>query len=289
MVRNKIAAVIGQCRFFVLPLGFLAIMSGHILAENYSLVLLFWTSLSFVFVHIFMASVNNTYDVKFDRVSIIMSNTNPIVSGELTLQEAKIINLTTLLLALITSVFAGFYWIVLIIIGIGLVMIYDLQPVRMKDRPLGILIPPLYLALPFLFSYVNATSSFTFPPSFFLIFLFLFINGVTAVRHIPDLERDVEMDVQNFTTRYKVVATRNLELIVSIVLPAILVVAIMLGLLSIVGFPILLLATIFRVNLLTKPQEALKDPRVWERFAQLMVINSTSILLSITAKVFSWI
>ncbi|UCH02716.1 MAG: UbiA prenyltransferase family protein [Candidatus Bathyarchaeota archaeon] len=285
MIANKISAVISQCRFFVLPLGLLAIISSHILAENFNLIQLFWTSLSFIFLHVFMASVNNTYDVDFDNVSVIMSSQNPIVTGDLSLRDATIINLVTPLLAVTTSLYAGFFWIVLTLIGIGLVLIYDLHPFRLKDRPLGVLVPGFYLALPFLFSYLNAASHFIFHPSIPFIFLFLFVNGVTAVRHIPDLESDRKMNVCNFPARYNIEATRILELAVTMTLLSILVVITMLGILSWVGLPVLLLTTIFRLSILLKPQTVLKNPVVWRRFAQVMVVNSTAILLSITGTV----
>ena len=283
---NKISAVIKQCRFFVLPLGLLAIISGYILTKNYSLVQLFWASLSFLFVHIFMASANNTGDVVSDRTSKIMSSQNPIVTNGLTLREARIMNFITPLLAITTSIFAGPYWTLGILIGIGLVVIYDVKPFRMKDKPSGILIPPLYIALPFLFAYVNTTSHTAFSLSVPLIFTFLFFNGITSVRHVPDFEKDLQMNVRNFTSSYSIEATRILELAVSIVLPIILTVAILLNYLSVLGLPLLILTTSFRLRVLIKSNNVLKNPQVWTRFAQFMVVNSSAIVFSIVGKVF---
>ncbi|MDQ1279543.1 MAG: hypothetical protein QG670_805 [Thermoproteota archaeon] len=227
-----------------------------------------------------MASVNNTCDVTFDTVSKIMNNQNPIVTNELTIQEAQSINYITVTLAITTSFFAGFYWIVFTLIGIGLVILYDIKPFRMKDRPSGILITPLHQALPFLFVYINTTASFIFPHSVLLCFMFLFFGAITSLRHIPDFEKDLQMNVHNFASRYSIEAAIDLELVVNIILPVILIIAIILNYISILGLPLLALVTALRVGVLLKPIKDLKTTSPWKKYAQYMAMSNLTLLIS---------
>ena len=281
---NKILAVVKQARLFFSVMGLLAIVSGFILTKNYNLVQLFWASISYIFGAIFSSSVNNTYDVSFDSVSNTMSSQNPIVTRELTFKEAQIMNYITPLLAISTSIFVGPYWTLFILIGIGLEILYDVKPFRLKDRPLGFLIVPFWEAFPFLFIYINTTSSIAFPSSVFLIFIFLYVNLITLVRYVPDFEKDRQMNVQNFTAIYSVEATRILELIISIILPIIFSLAIILNCLSVFGLPILMLTTGLRLSVLMKPNNVLKNPQVWKRFAQAIIINNSALVIGIAGK-----
>jgi 4-hydroxybenzoate polyprenyltransferase len=220
-------------------------------------------------------------------MSVIMRSNNPIVTGELTLREAQLMNWITAALAVGTSFFAGISWTGLIVIGIGLVILYDVSPFRFKDRPFGVMIPALYLALPFVFGYVNSSATLSFPPSFLFIVAFLFVNGLTVIRHVPDLDRDREMGVHNFTAHFGVYATQLLELTVSVTLMVVLASAILVGSLSVFGLPLLLVTTVVKIGVLLKSQEAFQNPVVWRRFAQIMVLNSVAILLSITGRTWS--
>lgn len=273
--------VIKQFRAPFLSLPILTIVSGYVLTKNFNLIQLFWASLSYLFIHFFVVSVNNTYDVPFDTVSKIMSNQNPIVTGELTLQEARMINYITPVLAIMTSFFVGYYWTILILIGLGLVILYDLKPFRLKDRPSGILIVPLYQALPFLFVYMNTTSNLVFPPSVLFSFIFLFLSQITSLRHIPDFEKDVQMNVHNFTSRYSIKATTDLMLLISMILPVVLTVAIILNYLSIFGLPLLVLVTILKISLLLKPINYLKTPQAWGKYVKYMIMDDLVLLTSI--------
>ena len=284
---NKLTAIIRQCRFYYATLPLLAIISGFLLANNYTLFQLLLTSLSFTFIHCFESSVNNTYDVKSDKLSVIMRNQNPLATGDLTLQEARIINLVTPSLAILTSLFAGYYWTILIFVIIGLVIIYDLKPLRLKDTPFEIFIVPFYTAFPFLFSYLNATSSITFSPLILFTVLFLFLNLVTDLRHIPDFELDLQRGARTFTVTFGVEATRKLELITSLFTLGSLIVAVFLGFLSVLGLPLLVLTTFFKINILVNHYEALKDPHIWRRFSQAMITNIGAMILSILGTIMS--
>ena len=284
---NKFMAIIKQSRLFFLPLPLSAIISSYVLTKNYNLIQLFWSSLSFLFLHIFVTSVNNTYDVDSDKFSNTRSNQNPIVTHDLTIQEAWIINFITSILAIVTSVFAGFYWLLLILIGIGLVVIYDIKPFRMKDKPLGIFIIPLAGALPFLFAYLNTPSNDIYFSSVFFIFTFLYLDLLSAVRLVPDYEKDMQMNVRNFATCYSIKAVQILDLIVTILLPVIFTVAVIFDYLSVLGLPLLLLITGVKFSVLIKPNNVLKNPQVWKRFAQYAVMNNFVLLIGIVGKLVS--
>lgn len=229
-----------------------------------------------------MCSMNHTYDVKYDASSVIMKQSNPIVTKELTFAEAKIINIFSPTLAILTSVFVGTYWLYLIIIGLLLVIAYDLEPVRLKDRPLGLFIPPFASSLPFLFGYLTATQNTIVPLEITVVFIFFYLLGVTSIRHIPDYEMDLQMNVHNFTSTYGITATKYLEMLVGILSLCIFMLGIYLDILSIIGLPILLLTTLFKVNLLLRSRiDVLQLPKTWTRFAQILVINSSALLLSV--------
>lgn len=281
LINNRVSAIVSQSRLQYVPLPLLAIISGFILSKNYNLIQLFFASISFLFIHCFESSVNNTYDAKNDRLSVIMRDKNPIVTGDLTYRDAKIMNFATPLLALIFSVFAGVYWTILIFIIAGLVVLYDMKPFRMKDTPFEILIVPFYATLPFLFSYLNGISNFTFSPLLLFVLVFLFLNLITDLRHIPDYETDLLIGANTFTVTFGVEATRKLETIVSISLLFSLFIAVALGIISMWGLPILVFTTYFKLNILMKQNEGLKDPRVWKRFSQIMIINTGAMVLSI--------
>lgn len=279
---TKLFAILKQCRVSFLPFPLLAISAAFLMASNQSLTSLLYTSLSFTFLHIFMCSMNHTYDVKYDAASVIMKQLNPIVTKELTLAEAKIINIFSATLAILTSVFVGTYWLYLIIIGLLLVIVYDLEPVRLKDRTVGLFIPPFASSLPFLFGYLTATQSTIVPLQIIVVFIFFYLLGVTSIRHIPDYEMDIQMNVHNFTSTYGITATKYLEMLVGILALCIFMLGIYLNILSIIGLPILLLTTLFKANLLIRSRiGVLQLPKTWTRFAQILVINSIALVLSV--------
>jgi 4-hydroxybenzoate polyprenyltransferase len=176
---------------------------------------------------------------------------------------------------------------ILIFSVIGLVTLYDLKPFRLKDTPIEIFIVPFYTALPFLFSYLHATSNITLSPLIVFTFLFLFLNLITDVRHIPDFEHDLRLGASTFTVTFGVEATRKIELIASISTLGCLTAAVILGFLSIIGLPLLLITTYFKMSILLKQHEELRNPEIWKRFSQVMITNAGAILLSIAGTVLS--
>ena len=93
------------------------------------------------------------------------------------------------------------------------------------------------------------------------------------------------MNVNNFTTTYGVMATRLLELLVAVLLLVTLSTAISFGFLSVFGLPVLIITSLFKILILIRTEEGLRDPMVWKRFAQIMVVNSGAVLLSILGMV----
>ena len=57
-----------------------------------------------------------------------MKTQNPIVTGDLSLREAKTLNLALPVMSIIVAAFVGQYWIGLPLITIILVILYDIKP-----------------------------------------------------------------------------------------------------------------------------------------------------------------
>lgn len=286
-MENTFITILKYSRFAFLPFSLVAIASGQLLAGNFDMIHLFLTSFSFIFLHIFISGSNFLNDVDSDRVSVLMNRQNPILTGDISKKNAKIINFTAPMLAIITSLFAGSYWVLLILIGIGVIYIYDAEPFRLKDTLLlGLFLPPLNAAGPFLFGYINATSSFSIPYVVVLVLVFYYLNGLTAIRHIPDADADRKMKVRTLTTVYGVDATRYFEIIISISTILFFVMLVFFTDLSIVGLPILIISTIVRLNLLIKPATQIKEPAMWLTSPKMMSTNMIAMLVSIVGTVF---
>jgi len=277
--------VIRQSRLFFHIPPVLSIVSAYVAVKNYNLVQLFSVILSLLLIETFVSSVNNTYDIETDKSSLLMKTQNPIVTGELSLREAQVMNLVLPVLSIAVGVFAGPYWIGLPLIGIVLTVLYDIKPFRFKDRPLGALMPPLSECLPFLFGYAAATSSFVLPPWALCVFAFLYFNGTVVTKFLPDREVDLKLGIRNFSTTYGVEATRRADIGSTILAATILMVGVFLGGLSPIGVPLLLISVALQLRTLAQGAEALKNPAVFRRFASGMIPNSVSMALSVIGSV----
>lgn len=285
--RERAIAIIGQCRLYYATLPLLAIITGQIFAKNYNLAQLFFSSLSFTFIHCFESSVNNTYDTNGDRSSVIMRDKNPLVTGALTRRDAGMMNIVSLSLAIFTSLFAGPIWAMAILAIAALVVIYDLKPLRLKDTPFEILIVPCYSCIPFLFSYLNSTSNIILSPVILFTFVFYYLNLVTDVRHVPDLENDLQQYARTFTVTFGAEATRRLELAATIFTLVCFMLAVFFGFLSVIGLPLILVTTFFKMSFLVRKSDVLRNPQIWKRFSQVMIANNGAMMLSIIGTVLS--
>ena len=280
----KTMAVIRHFRFHYHIPAVLSIVSAFIATMNYDLGKLFVIILSLLLTLSFVSSVNNTYDVETDQSSLLMSNQNPIVTGELSLPEAKIINLSLPFLATAVGAFAGPYWIGLPIIGVTLVMIYDVKPFRAKDRLAGSVISPLCECLPFLFGYAAANSSFTFPPWTLCVCAFLYFNSTVLTRHLPDREVDLKLGIRNFSAVYGAEAARRVDMLSTIIAAIMLGAGLLWGGFSLMGIPLLLVSVSFQLRTLMQGADALRNPKNYMRFALGMIPNSVSMVLGVVLR-----
>jgi 4-hydroxybenzoate polyprenyltransferase len=124
-------------------------------------------------------------------------------------------------------------------------------------------------------------------PLVIFTFLFLFLNLITDLRHIPDFEHDLRLGAHTFTVTFGVEATRKMELITSVSTLACLTAAVILGFASIVGLPLLLATTYFKMNILLKQHQELRNPQIWKKFSQAMITNTGAMLLSIAGTMLS--
>jgi 4-hydroxybenzoate polyprenyltransferase len=275
-------AIIRQARFFFMVPAIFALVSAYIFAGNYSPTQLLPVITSFVLVWIFTSSVNNTYDITTDNTSRLMRNQNPVATGELTMREVQTMHLILPVLSIAIGALAGPYWIGLPILAIALVLLYDIRPFRLKDRPFGFLIAPLCQSLPLLFAYAAATSSFALPLRGLLTFAFLYCNGFLIARYLPDTDLDVKLGIHNFSATYGAEATRRFEILGVTIKSLIQVGGILLGLFSPLGMLLFLPSAALQLSILAKGSEALKDPANFRRFALWgLVPCSASIVLGI--------
>lgn len=209
-----------------------------------------------------------------------MKTENSIVTGSLSFRGAQIMNLILAITSVVVGVFAGPYWTGLPIVAIILVVLYDLKPFRLKDRPLGFLVAPIQQSLPFLFSYAAATSSFALSLWNLSVFTFLYFNGVLVARYLPDMEFDLKLGIRNFSTAYGAEATRRFEIAAMALKATIYMVGVVLGVLSPIGLPLLLVSVTLQARVLALGVEALKNPINFRRFAIASIPNTASIALS---------
>jgi|GEM_PF-4559833 len=278
---KRVMAFIRQSRFFFAVPSILAILSTFVVAKNYNIMQLFLLMLSFLLIWSFMSSVNNTYDIETDQGSQLMKTQNPIVTGDLSLREAKTLNLALPVMSIIVAAFVGQYWIGLPLITIILVILYDIKPFRLKDRPFGFLIASLGNCLPFLFSYATVASGFIFQPWILYVSASLYTNGILVSRYLPDIELDLKLGIRNFSASYGAEATRRVDIASTIITALILMIGVFRGDLSWIGLPLLLISVTLQLRVLAQGAEALKNPRVFRRFASGFVPNSVSVVLSI--------
>ena len=275
----KLKAFRELTRLQYVPFALMAIYSGYLLANNLDLIQLFFSSISFTFLYTYMSSDNFYNDMKYDKLSVRTSN--PILSGEITVREAQITRTLGAGIALITSYFAGLYWMASVLIGIGIIMLYQSEPFRLKDTPFGTFLIAFQSSIPFLFAYFNGINSFALGLPIILITIFLHINLTTALYHIADMEGDKQLNSKNFTVEYGINATKKLELVITIATITLALFIIMLNYVSLLVIPILVGTTFVKLRIIAQPPEVLKESRTWGKYAPTMVINVIALFVGI--------
>lgn len=64
---------------------------GFVIAKNFDPVLIFFTCTSLAFGHFFVNSVNDLYDLDTDAVHEVKRIENPIINGEFTVSQGRIL------------------------------------------------------------------------------------------------------------------------------------------------------------------------------------------------------
>jgi 4-hydroxybenzoate polyprenyltransferase len=275
-------AIIRQGRFYFIVPSIFSIVCAYVFAGNYNPTQLFLVTTSFILVWVFMSSVNNTYDINTDNISRLMRDQNPVATGELTMREVNTMHIILPVLSTAIGVLAGPYWIGLPIIAVVLVLLYDVRPFRLKDRPFGFLIAPLAHCLPLPFAYAAATSSFALPSRGLLVFAFLYCNAFLVARYLPDIDLDLRLGIRNFSASYGVETTRRVEIVGVTLKSLIQVGGVLLGWFSPLGMLLFLPSIALQLSVLAKGAEALRDPVNFRRYALLGLIpSSASIVMGI--------
>jgi 4-hydroxybenzoate polyprenyltransferase len=268
---KKLIAFREFTRLQYVPFALTAIYSGYLLANRLDLLQLFFSSLSFTFLYIYMSSDNFYNDVKYDKVSV--RTHNPILSGEITLLEARLTRIVGAVIAIVTSFFAGWYWMASVLIGIGIIILYQSQRFGLKHTPFGTFLIAFQSSIPFLFAYFNGVNAVALGLPIMLITIFLQINLTTALYHIADMEGDKQVNSKNFTVQYGVNATKKLEVTITLLTITLALVIVALNYVSFLMLPIVFVTTLFKLRIITQPLAVLKDPLTWGKYAPTMVIN----------------
>ncbi len=268
---EKIIAFREFTRLQYVPFALMAIYSGYLLAGMLNLSVLFFSSFSFLFLYVYLSSDNFYNDIDYDKVSI--RTHNPILSGDITVKEAQITRVLGAAIAIATSYFAGWYWMLSVLIGIGTIILYQSKLFRLKHTPFGTFVIPFQSSIPFLFAYFNGAKAFSFELPILLITLFLHINLTTALYHIADMEGDVRVNSKNFTVQYGVDATRKLEFLITVATISLAVVLVIFNYISFIAIPIIFITTLLKLRIIAQPVDLLKDPLTWGKYAPTMVVN----------------
>jgi 4-hydroxybenzoate polyprenyltransferase len=276
---SKLTAFRELTRLQYVPFALMGIYSGYLLADNLNLIQLFFSSIFFVFLYVYLSSDNFYNDMEYDQVSV--RTQNPILNGDITVNEAQITRKLGAGIAIMTSYFAGLYWMLSVLIGIGMVILYQSKPFRLKHTPIGTFLIAFQSSIPFMFAYFNGINGFTLGLPIILITIFLHVNTTTALYHIADMEGDAQMNSNNFTVQYGVNATRALELLLTIASLTLAIVTIMLNYASLIVIPILIGTTFVKVRIIAQPLEVLKDPHTWGKYAPAMVLNIIALFAGI--------
>ncbi|MDZ7305377.1 MAG: UbiA family prenyltransferase [candidate division KSB1 bacterium] len=138
----------------------------------------------------FAVGVNDLYDVEADKIT---NPSRPLVSGIITADEFKVLNLVFLILSLIAAYLVRYPFFVTILLAVALSYVYSAPPFRAKRVPfLATFILALSSALICLAGFVLFSNDYSFsgfPPRILLTILIAFTLAFT-VKDIKDLQGD---------------------------------------------------------------------------------------------------
>lgn len=257
---------------------------GFVIARNFDPMLITFVCASLTFGHFFVNSVNDLYDLDTDTVHEVKRVENPIVHGELTMMQGKILTVSFPIIALLLAIPTNIVWFIMILICIFLGWSYSMKPFRTRAKPLGFFFnESVGAVIQFLLAYISASfnSGVILPWWIWVFGLFVLgANGIMVSKDIPDVESDRHAGMRNFTQAYGIEVTRWFVIVMaSIALVSGLVLAII-RMISLIGLVLIILATILAITTMMKPAEKLKERRtIYQRLPPASILYTLGILI----------
>ncbi|MFM1792040.1 MAG: hypothetical protein RLZZ252_394 [Bacteroidota bacterium] len=159
--------------------------------------------------NIFITGLNQITDIEIDRIN---KPTLPIITGELSIKEAKIIVIIALILSLTIAYFNDIFLFYLITVIAGIGAVYSLPPIRLKQRyswaslAIALVRGPLInigIALHFIRIFNYNISIITFPWLLPLtVFITCFSIGIAWFKDIPDTDGDKQFNVKTLAATF---------------------------------------------------------------------------------------
>jgi 4-hydroxybenzoate polyprenyltransferase len=257
---------------------------GFVIAKNYNLTLIFFVCISLAFAHFFVNSVNDLYDLDTDIVHEVKKIENPIISGELSMKQGKILTFSFPIIALLLAIPTNIVWFIMIIICIFLGWSYSMKPFRTRSKPLGFFInESLGASIQFIFAYLSASINSGFEFQWWIWMFSLYIlgaNGIMVCKDIPDVESDKHAGMRNFTQAYGIEVTRWFVIAMAIITQASGLVLTAIHIISLIGFILMVLATVLSITTMMKPAKKLKDRQtIYQRLPPASILYIISILV----------
>jgi 4-hydroxybenzoate polyprenyltransferase len=266
-----------------------AIVSAFVFAGNYEWLkmLLMWLSVCFV---MFMGNIMNYYyDAEQDALHPMSASENPFTRGAFNVTHMKTMVFLFLAASILLAVPVGLYWVLAIFLGNFIGFTYDPKPFRMKSRPYGwFLSISLTLPLVFLFSYMIATSSLHLPPYVLLSVVFFYLCFVMILsKDIPDVNSDMSGKHRSGTLRtfpivYGIKATVNVIIISNLLALLMYLIVMVMGSVSLLGLPFMVLVTAWIVKYMRQPRE-----KLMERQSMYIKVSMGGIILLLLIFMFS--
>lgn len=241
---KKVTAILTLLRVYTTPFYVPAVISGFILAGNLNIFEIFLFNIVVLFILFLTNTLNFYYDKQADFMQPMAYAENPFARHILTSRDALIISLFFIIAPIAIATIMGIFWILGVITGLFLGIIYNVKPFRLKANPYGwfvdaALSPPLA----FLFAYSVASASFVYPPHIITSALFFYSAFISIIcKDIPDMNADASVNDRTFPIVYGVKATQ-IVVVCSIVLTFFLYLLLtLLDVISLIGLPLSILS-----------------------------------------------
>ncbi len=157
--------------------------------------------------NVFIVGINQIADVEIDHIN---KPYLPIPSGVLTIKQAKIIVLTSLVLSLMLSAYISFYLFIIILLATGIGWAYSMPPIYLKKHHISAAISIsivrgiLLNAGGFLvFNYlVNDVIEMPLNVKILTLFIVVFSIGISWFKDLTDIEGDKKFNIRTLAIVY---------------------------------------------------------------------------------------